>query len=104
MLTRSARAGHDGEMNGDFYKVVQGGKNCPFLEKAKSCPNDVDDLPPCQDPCLAEGNYCIGRGSSAKYCGATDAEPQCGDKAVYLVTSDQDMPREGCGLQDVEDE
>ena len=34
-------------MNGDFYKVVQGGKNCPFLEKAKSCPNDVDDLPPC---------------------------------------------------------
>ena len=55
-------------MNGDFYKVVQGGKNCPFLEKAKSCPNDVDDLPPCEDPCLASGDYCVGQGSSMTYC------------------------------------
>ena len=56
---------YDGEMNGDFYKVVQGGKNCPFLEKAKSCPNDVDDLPLCEDPCLSTGDMCMGTGPTA---------------------------------------
>ena len=29
--------GHDGEMNGDFYRVVQGGPDCPYLEEAR-CP------------------------------------------------------------------
>ena len=67
---------------------MQGGPKCPFLEKATSCPDDVDDLPPCEDPCLKDDDYCEGMGPTKELCGASDAEPQCGGKAVYRVTSD----------------
>ena len=41
-------------MDGDFYRVVQGGPGCPYLEKATSCPDDLDDLPPCEDKCVSD--------------------------------------------------
>ena len=86
-------------MNGDFYRVVQGGPGCPYLEyvDAERCPADVDvkDLPRCEDKCL-EGDYCRGTGSGKERCGASDAKPQCDGEAVYRVTSTIDMAREGC--------
>ena len=86
-------------MNGDFYRVVQGGPGCPYLEyvDAERCPADVDvkDLPRCEDKCL-EGDYCRGGGATKEFCGASDAKPQCDGEAVYRVTSTIDMAREGC--------
>ena len=50
--------GHTGEMDGDFYKVVQGGPKCPFLEFVEECPKtlfNTGELPKCHsDPCLCE--------------------------------------------------
>ena len=69
MLTRSARAGHDGEMDGDFYTVVQvaGAPKCPYLEYVDiegdkdNCPDiDYDSLPKCEDTCLCTGDYLCG--------------------------------------------
>ena len=65
-------------MNGDFYRVVQGGPGCPYLEyvDAERCPADVSDLPRCEDKCLPEeGGYCRGSGSGKENCGASDAKP-----------------------------
>ena len=82
--------GHDGEMNGDFYRVVQGGPDCPYLEETR-CPNDVDDLSPCAAQCLSDGQVCRGT--------TTDPSPEsCGtiEGKCYKVTSTKFMPLEGC--------
>ena len=47
----------DGTMNGDFYKVVQAGNDCPYLEYVDpdNCPDvSYDNMPRCEDPCLCE--------------------------------------------------
>ena len=52
--------GHDGEMNGDFYKVVQAGEDCPYLEYVDpdNCPDvSYDSMPRCEDPCLCEAAW-----------------------------------------------
>ncbi len=52
--------GHDGEMNGDFYKVVQAGKDCPYLEYVDpdNCPDvSYDSMLRCEDPCLCEAAW-----------------------------------------------
>ena len=52
--------GHDGEMNGDFYRVVQAGKDCPYLEYVDpdNCPDvSYDSMPRCEDPCLCEAAW-----------------------------------------------
>merc|ERR1719384_1712170 len=82
--------GHSGDMDGDFYRVVQGGPDCPYLEETR-CPNDVDDLSPCAAQCLSDGQVCRGT--------TTDPSPEsCGtiEGKCYKVTSTKFMPREGC--------
>jgi len=75
-------------MDGDFYRVVQGGPDCPYLEETR-CPDDVDALLPCEDNCLEEGQTCVGGGVTPELCGAREGE-------CYKVTSTKFMPREGC--------
>ena len=79
---------HDGSKNGDFYRVVQGGPGCPYLEETR-CPDDVDALLPCEDNCLEEGQTCVGGGVTPDLCGAREGE-------CYKVTSTKFMPRDGC--------
>ena len=47
-------------MDGDFYKVVQGGPKCPFLEFVEECPTtatmSIGALPTCHSDCLCEGD------------------------------------------------
>jgi hypothetical protein len=63
------RAGHAGDMDGDFYTVVQvaGAPECPYLEYVDikgdkdNCPDlDYDDLKKCEDTCLCTGDYLCG--------------------------------------------
>ena len=80
--------GHSGDKDGDFYRVVQGGPDCPYLE-ATRCPNDVDALPSCTSKCLDENEICGGTGLGPEHCGASEGE-------CYKVTSTKFMSREGC--------
>ena len=81
---------YDGDKDGDFYRVVQGGPGCPYLEKA-TCPTDGAEanLPPCTDTCLSEKDLCRGTGDAPEECGASEG-------LCFKVTSTIDMAREGC--------
>ena len=78
-------------MDGDFYRVVQGGPDCPYLEETR-CPNDVDDLSPC--------DCCCRRSSSpAKSRREAPPSPQISNPVVEKAPSRRAEPDEQLQFQ-----
>ena len=59
------------------------------IERAER--DDVDDLPPCEDNCLTEGEVCGGTTMKPSPASCGTIEGKC-----YKVTSTKFMPLEGC--------